>query len=673
MDKHINYIARTFDDYKSELLKFSKKYYPEIAESYEDSTIGSWLLDVIAGVGDNLSYTVDRMAQEQSIDSANLKSTVLSMARTNGVKVPGAKASMCEVAITCRLPLKATNGSTLSEPDWRFAPVVKRSSIMSAGNTEFQLDDDIDFASQFNSDAFSDRTFGPVRDANGQIIGYDVTKTAIAINGGLKIYKKVITDSDLKPFMEIVLPDLNVMNVESILFKETANFTHDPEISEFYVDAEEFTVSGEDINTYRFFEVESLADQYRFGTKLAKTEDISTDINTTEEYDDYTETGVNGVTRTTRCYRGMWKPIVKKFITEFTDNGYLKITFGSGVNYETEVYDKASQYGKWRMSKVINNNMLGELPNAGWTMYILYRSGGGISSNIAPNAINSFSNLITVFRDVNNNDNLDIPKTRGNILNSITVTNTTPALAGKDAPSVDELKHIIKYNIQAQDRCVTVKDYKSRLMMMPPKYGAPFRASVVEENNKIVMKLLNLNANGKMVKELPDRLAKNISEYMSNYKQLTDYLDIRSGKIYNIGFAVDLFISKNYNNNAVVANVINVISKYMAVASHDMGEDIFVGDIEKEISLVEGVISLINLNVYMLYNGAYSIDRPPLPTTSPNSDCLGFDSEYTIEDDTANFEMIDLSRTDMVLYCDSNAIFEVKYPETDIQIRCKIR
>ena len=41
MDKHINYIARTFDDYKSELLKFSKKYYPEIAESYEDSTIGS--------------------------------------------------------------------------------------------------------------------------------------------------------------------------------------------------------------------------------------------------------------------------------------------------------------------------------------------------------------------------------------------------------------------------------------------------------------------------------------------------------------------------------------------------------------------------------------------------------------------------------------------------------
>ena len=672
MDKHINYIARTFDDYRSELLKFSKKYYPEVTESYEDSTIGSWLLDVIAGVGDNLSYSIDRMGQEQSIDSANLKSSVLSMARTNGVKVPGPKASMCEVALTCTLPLLASDGTTLSQPAWEFAPIIKKTSIISAGNVNFQLDEDVDFSNQFNRDAFSNRTYEPLRNANGQIIGYNVTKTAIAVNGGLKIYKKVITESDLKPFMEVVLPDLDVMNVESILFKETSNFNHDPDISEFYHDAEMFIVSGESVNTYRFFEVDSLADQYRFGTKVSSG--LVDDMYSSEEYVDYVEVAKKtGCSRISRFYKGLWKPITKKFITEFTDNGYIKITFGSGVRYNEDTYDKASQYGRWRMSKVINNDMLGELPHEGWTMYVLYRTGGGISSNIAPGAINSFTNLIATFKHIQSASDLDISKTKGNIINSLTVTNTTPALAGKDAPSVDELKHIIKYNNLSQERCVTVKDYKSKLMMMPPKYGAPFRASVVEENNKIVMNLLNLDAGGKMSKQLPDQLVKNISEFMTNYKQVTDYIDVRSGKIYNVGFAVDVFISKNYNNAAVISNVIQTITDYMAVTEHDMGEDIFLGDLEKEVSLVEGVISLINLSCYMLYNGGYSTDRAPLPTTSVDSGCLGFDSEYSINDSDAKFEMIDLTRTDMVLYCDSNSIFEVKYPETDIQIRCKIR
>ena len=670
MEKHINYIARTFDDYRSELINFSKKYYPEIAESYNDSAIGSWLIDVVAGIGDNMSYSIDRMSQEQSIDSANLASSVYNVARLNGIKIPGPKGSMCEVAISCNLPAGDYEDGEIVGPNWAYAPIVKRSTIVSAGDANFQLDEDVDFGQQFNSDAYSNRTYAPLRNANGQICGYTVTKTAIAVNGTSRIYKKVINGSDLKPFMEIILPDLNVMNVESIIFKETSNFNHDPDISDFYNENEVFQIKGENVKTYRYFEVEGLADQYRFG---ASTNDESGEI--VEEYEDYTEDGTMGSVRTTRYYKGEWKPIQQKFITEFTNNGYLKITFGPGVRYTNDDYPASTQYGKWRMSKIINNDMLGVLPSEGWTMYVLYRVGGGISSNIAPGAINSFTLLSASFRDNDIARDADASKNKGYVLNSISVTNTSPAIAGKDAPSVDELKALIKYNNIAQERCLTLKDYKARLMMMPPKFGSPFRASVAEVNNKVVMSLLNIDADGKMTKFLPETLVNNISEYMSNYKTLTDYIEIKSGRIYNIGFNIDLFVSKNYDTSTVVTNVIDTIKNYMAVASHDMGEDIFVGDIEKQISLVDGVISIIALNVYIIYGGSYSNDRPLYPLVDDStSDCSTNDSQFILNaSEDAKSGRVDLDKMDHVLYCDNNAILEVKFPENDIQIRTKVR
>ena len=79
-NKKINYLARSYDDIKSELIKFSKEYYPELSDHYNDASVGSWFLDLVSAIGDNLSYHTDRMYQENNIDSANLKSSVLNAA-----------------------------------------------------------------------------------------------------------------------------------------------------------------------------------------------------------------------------------------------------------------------------------------------------------------------------------------------------------------------------------------------------------------------------------------------------------------------------------------------------------------------------------------------------------------------------------------------------------------
>ena len=204
-------------------------------------------------------------------------------------------------------------------------------------------------------------------------------------------------------------------------------------------------------------------------------------------------------------------------------------------------------------------------------------------------------------------------------------------------------------------------------MQMPPKYGAPFRSSVVETNNKVEVDILGLTSDGKLTATLPQTLVDNIIEYMSHYKQINDYIEIRSGRIYNIGVAVDLFTDKNYNTANVVANVISKITDYFDVNGRDMGEDIFVGDLEKEINTQDGVISIISLKIYTLHGSGYSSDKCPLPIYVDGVTC-DTPSETMFEGQN----QLDLDSTDKVLYSDYNSMYEIKYPNReDIKIRCK--
>ena len=672
MDKKINYLARTFSDYRAELINFSNKYYPELSDDFNDSSVGAWFIDLISSVSDNLSYHIDRMYQETNPNTAMLKSSVLNSARSNGLKVPGAKASMCEVKLSCSLPVDPND---ISSPDWKYAPILRRTSTVAAGNYNFHLTEDVDFAEQFNSEAFSNRTFTPNRNSNGSITSYTVSKTTVVINGTTRVFKKVLTATDIKPFMEIVLPDSNVMSVESIIFKESADFSQDPDIQEYYYDEEQYKTDENAAMTYRYFEVDSLADQWRFGSESNFDNNVIKDTFNPEVYEDYTETNTFGDTsssRTSRYYKGKWKPITQKFITEYTDNGYMKVIFGSGIDYR-DVPTGSTKYGEYRASKIINNDMLGVLPKQGWTMFILYEVGGGAETNLGAGAINSISLMNAQFHS----DGTELlSRMKGQVLNSMSVTNLTPSVAGKDAPSVDEIKYLTKYNTSSQERCVTLKDYKTRLMMMPPKYGAPYRSAVIEDNNKISMSLLGLNSLGKLDKSLPEALVNNILEYMSHYRSINDYIEVKSGRIYNIGFSLDVFIDKSYNSANVVSNIINKIKDYMDVEKHDMGEDIFIGDLEKEITLIDGVLSLISLRVYNIYSqnsGNHSTDKAPYPMLNEQVDCKATNLPFFNVSDGSQSYPIDLDAIDRVLYSDYNSMFEILNPTNDIQIRVKLK
>jgi hypothetical protein len=675
----IQYSARNFDDFRNAILDISRKYYPDVFDGFNDASIGSWFIDIFADVADAINYHIDRTYQETSISAAGQRKSLLNIARNNGVKVPGKKAAVVEVELSCELPLymqgSVSNGN-LREADESYAPYIKRGTLFSTGLITFELVDDVNFKEQFDENGISNRQIIPNRDSNGNIISYTYKKLGIAVAGQSKVYKKVITNNDIKPFMSVLLQDTDIIGVESIIVKQGTDLTTNPMVSDYSVDEEVF--NGKDnkpIN--RFFEVDNLIDQYRFGYEIKNGDsdgkynpvwDVETTKYALDENGERIE--LEEPIQVRRVVRGKWKRLKNKFITEFTDNGSLKVTFGTGIkNQYGTIPDDAKDFTKYIMSRMAANDYMGVLPEPNTTMYILYRVGGGEQSNIAKDTLTNITNLSMTIEG-NCDDNEDSRKKR-DVQSSLSVTNTTPSYGGKDEPSDEELRQLIKYNSAAKNRCVTLHDYVARIIELPAKYGTPFRCGVIEENNKVVIYTLGLDAEGHLDSKLSEYVANNIKEYLSMYKMINDFVEIRSGKIINVSFEIDIFVDKAYEKSEVVKRVIELVTKYMDVRNHLMGEEYFLGDLEKEISKLDGVKNLIELRVYNKVGteNGYSDDETTQELIDINDCCY---DEYS-ESDTNFDRRIDLKASDKILFTDANSLIEVKYPNRDIRINVKER
>lgn len=638
-EKRISYLNRNFDNYKQALIEFSKKYYPDTFFNFDDASVASWMLDINADIADNLSYHIDRVYQETNINSANEDASLYAIARSNGVKIPGPKGAMAEVKFTCKVPISKTN-----EPDLSYAPIIRKGTKVTGGVQVFELLNDVDFSKQYDEDGQSNRTIIPVNNSNGVVVQYKIEKLAVVVAGETKIYRETVYTKDINPFMEIVIPVKSVMNVESIIVRKGTSLQNFPTYGQFYSNVEDVCSGDTNGNgkITRFFEVDSLVQQEIWGVSGTSNEAVM-NSGFTEDY---------GITR------GEWKQVKHKFITEYTDKGYLKVIFGAGMDSRIDEIDtgNASPFSKYIISKTIKNDSLGYLPEPESTIFILYRVGGGKASNLARGAINTISLLNA---EINGADKTISAAVR----RSLVVESTTPSVSGKDMPTADELRYFIKYNNGAQNRCVTVKDYVSRILELPPKYGTPFRIGVSEENNKIMVYLLGVDGDGKLTSSLPVTLINNIQDYLSGFRMINDYVEIKSGKIINIGFDIDLFIDKNYNKSDVVASVINLVRDYMDINRHNLGDDIFIGDLEKEIMKLDGVISIINMEVLNKFGEGYS-----------NTKTTQEIKESDLSDEDATYYTLDLEASEGVIYSDGDTMLEVKYPERDdIRVRCKTR
>ena len=594
----INYNARNFVEIRTELINFVKQYYPDMFSDFNDASVGQMLLELNAAVADMLSYNTDRTFQETQIEYAQERSSLMAMGRTLGLNIPGVRPSVCLVDFTVTVPVLGDSF------DASYAPILKYGSEVEGAGQTFHVAEDIDFSSPLSAGGIPNRLVVPVRDSNNVIISYNLIKREAVINGKSKILKRNIRAEDIKPFMEIILPDIDVTSIEQIKMVDGANAV-EPPLSQM--------LKFEN----RFYEVESLAESQVFMEDMNRGSD------------------------NTSITPGKWVTVDKRFVKDYTDKGFCRITFGSGTPNTQPLEDYVNKNSLSLMDNVLNNTSLGELPKANSTLFIRYNVGGGEASNIGPGTLQNKGVVYLISKGTSaiNNQTVEL---------SLKSTNPVPAIGGADTPNIEELRNLIKYNFATQNRAVTVRDYYTLITKMSSKFGVPYKNAIAERENKIEISTLTLDANGKLTTLSTNTLRENLSRYLANYRMINDYLTITTGRVINISIDVYCFLDKNLNKSTVISQMISTITSYMAVSKQTMGQNIYLSDLSRELNDIDGVLNIVEFKVFNKMGGQYSISVSPQ------------------EIDPTTYEIS--IQNSLTLYGDYNTMYEIKYPSTDIRV-----
>jgi hypothetical protein len=602
-NKKISYTTRDFQSIRTELINFTRTYYPDLIDNFNDASIFSALLDLNAAVSDNLQYNIDRSVQETVLQYAQQRSSIFNIARTYGLKVPGQRPSVALVDFSITVPVY---GDT---EDLRYCGILRRGSQVNGAGQVFETVSDIDFASPISSDGVPNRLKIPNFDSNNRLLNYTIVKRETVVNGTTKVFKRVITANDIKPFFELFLPERNVLGVTSVLLKDGTQYANVPTAEEF--------LGLEN----RWYEVKALVEDRVFIEDPTKVSD-----NPGIKVGKYVQTNT-------------------KFISEFTPEGFCKLTFGGGSQSADEQLREFARNGfELNLYKYSNNFALGSTLKANSTLFIQYRIGGGTGSNLGVNVITQIGTI---------NFNVNGPSTSVNtsVINSLSCTNVTAAIGGAPAPTTEEVRNLVTFNFSAQNRAVTINDYESLIRTMPSQFGAPAKVTITEENNKIKIKMLSYDETGRLTEVVSNTLKNNVANYLSNYRMINDYISIETANVIDLAFTIDVVLDNSQNQGAVITQIVDNVTNFMSPSVRNLGENVNISELRRILQSQNGVITLSNISVFNKVGGEYSSSQT---------------SQRYSDSETKQIELIDDT-----IFAEPSQTYQVRYPGKDISVRVK--
>jgi hypothetical protein len=602
-NKKISYTTRDFQSIRTELINFVRTYYPDLIENVNDASVFSVLLDLNAAVSDNLQFNIDRSIQETVLQYAQQRSSIFNIARTYGLKIPGLRPSVALVEFSIIVPPLG------DQEDLRYCGIIRRGAQVNGVGQVFETVNDIDFSSNFDSEGVLNRTKTPIRNANGSIQSYRITKREPVVNGVTKVFKRVVTANDVRPFFEMFLPEKNVLGVTSVLLKDGTQYANVPSVQEFM---------GLD---NRWYEVDALIQDKVFIEDPTKPSD---------------RPGMKV---------GRYVPAPTRFISEYTPEGFYRMIFGGGSQSADEQLREFARNGTpLNLQKYSNNLALGSTLKSNTTLFIQYRVGGGLNSNLGVNVINQIGTVSFFVNGPSESQNT-------NTVNSLTCNNITAAIGGANSPSIEEIRNYVTFNFAAQNRAVTVNDYESIIRKMPSQFGAPAKVAITEEDNKVIIKILSYDSSGKLSEVVSDTLKNNLANYLSNYRMINDYISIRTANVIDLKFDISIVLDSSQNQGSVISEIVNTVSNYFQPTNIEMGQNVYVSEIKRNLQNINGVISVADMKVFNLVGGQYSSSQ-----TS---------QKYAVSS-TRQIELVDET-----IFAEPNQIYQIRYAGKDIVVRVK--
>ena len=609
-NKNIKYINKTFDEFRSSLIDYTKTYFPTTYNDFSPASPGMMFMEMAAYVGDVLSFYLDNQVQENYLQFARQSNNLFELAYMFGYKPNVTGVALTSVDFYQKVPSKMSG--SVYVPDFDYTLFVNgNSTVTSTSAVSFLISDPVDFSVSSSGDP--------------------TEVTVYEISGGNPTYFL------LKKSRRAIS---STINTKSFSFNAPVKF------------------STVEINTSNMVEILDCVDSE--GNVWYEVDHLGQEM----VFDSIKNTNLNDPNLSQYSgdtpYLLKLKKVQHRFTTRFKNSNTLQIQFGAGTTADSDEvivpnpdnvgiglpFEQTKLTTAYSPTNFLFTDTYGIAPS-NTTLTFRYLTGGGVASNVSANSLTKLNGNVTFL-----NSNLNVT-TANDIFTSLAVTNPAAANGGGDGDTIEEIRQNSSANFASQLRNVTQNDYLVRALSMPANYGIVSKAyieptkaqsmSAGESNAILDLYILTYDINKKL-NTASLALKQNITTYLSQYRMINDSINIKDGFVVNIGVNFDIIVLPNYNNNDVLTRCIATLQTYFAIDNWQINQPIVLRELFILLDKIEGVQTVKAINI---------------------SNKVGTNIGYS----QWAYDISGATKNNVVYPSLDPMIFEVKYPSTDIQGR----
>ncbi len=215
-ESNINYINKDFLTIKKSLIEYSKSYFPNTYKDFNESSPGMMLMEMSAYVGDVLSFYIDQQYREMLLPLAEEKRNVINIANMLGYKTK--PKTPAHVTLTFTQEVGVEGDVAGSNPKYSEASIInKGQKVAAASNSDivFETLDIVDFTTSGSYNGDTERPTQSSRNANDLVDKWKLKRNVRAISGETKT--KTFTVGTPTKFLEVNISDKNVIEIIDII------------------------------------------------------------------------------------------------------------------------------------------------------------------------------------------------------------------------------------------------------------------------------------------------------------------------------------------------------------------------------------------------------------------------------------------------------------------------
>ena len=629
--KDIRYLGREFNTIRANLIEFAKSYFPSTYNDFNESSPGMMFIEMVAYVGDTLNFYIDNQYREALLHSAEEKKNVFKIAQSFGYKprLSNPATAICDV--TVEVPAETIDSNNY-RADLTYAPVVtSNTSAVSTNGVTFRFMDDVNFKTSSSLDT---RKVEISQTEDNIPTHFKLTKQVIVESGESKIQK--FTFGNAIKFNKVLLSEKNVVEILSCIDDDGNKWYEVPYL------AQDTVFDAVENNAVNSPDMSSDSADTPYLLKLIKT--------------------------------------ARRFTTYVRSDGITEVRFGAGVssNADEELIPNPDNVGSslstgiskldtsFDPSNFLNTKTFGQAPS-NISLTFTYTHGGSVDDNVLSNQIDSVGDSFVSLPS----EGLDTDKVQA-VKDSLSIINNEPATGGSDGDSLIDVRERASAYQNTQNRAVTMQDYITRVYSLPQKYGNIAKVYIVKDDvleqssgNKkgeltskenpmaLNMYTLGYDHKGNFI-HLNNATKTNLKTYLSQYRVMTDSINIKNAFVINIGVQFSIITQRGFNKNEVLMRCIDTIKQHFNNKEWQINQPIILSDVAYKISLVSGVGSVV----------------PPEDNNPEKSMVVitnKFDSSIGYNNNV--YDISSATKEGVVYPSLDPSIFEIKLPDVDIQGR----